>query len=259
MISREEIMQEFKLRRLIRKAIKIAESKRQNKENKKVLDEQKLRKVIRKLLSEGTPTADNDPAPHSNTGINVLEDLLKKIIPVIETDFKKLTSEQEQRSSYRAHMVRAVEDALAPQRATVDAPESKMISVDEVTLGEEIDIEVGEEEGKFIDIEPGKEKEEEPEDPRDEFGISGADLTGRNIAFDTFKKVGQNILDSYDVLGNDEDRDVFYDYLVTNLKLYFDKFENDMGVVKEPTTDEYEAESGSEEQGLGGEEEELEL
>ena len=253
MIDRNELLQEFKLRKFIRKAIKLSERKRKQKIDNIVLEEQKLRQVIRKLLSEGTPTADNDPAPHSNTGINVLEDLLKKIIPVVETDFKKLTTSADQRKSFRSHMVRAVEDALAPQRATVHAPndpKSKMLSVGESDLGEEIDIEVGGEEDKFIDIEPEKEKEEEPADPRDDFGIEGEDLTGRNVAFDTFKKVGQNILDAYDVLGSDEDRDVFYDYLITNLKLYFDKFENDMGVVVEPTTDEYEAEAGSEEQGL---------
>ena len=45
------------------------------------------------------------------------------------------------------------------------------------------------------------------------------------------------------VLDGSEDKGLFYDYLITNLKLYFDKFENDMGGVEEPTTDEYESES----------------
>ena len=34
--------------------------------------------------------------------------------------------------------------------------------------------------------------------------------------------------------------ETFYDYLLTNLKLYFDKFTNDITDVEEPTTDEYE-------------------
>ena len=35
---------------------------------------------------------------------------------------------------------------------------------------------------------------------------------------------------------------MFYDYLVTNLKLYFDKFEDELaGKLEEPTTPEYEA------------------
>ena len=80
--------------------------------------------------------------------------------------------------------------------------------------------------------------------------IEGAEETGRNVAFDTFKKIGTNIVDAYDVLGSEEDRDLFYDYLITNLKLYFDKFESDLSTVEEPTTDEYEAEAGKGEEGM---------
>ena len=258
MVSREEILQEFKLRRLIRKAIRVRETKRKASLLK---EEQKLRKAIRKLILEATPTADNDPAPHSSTGINVLEDLLKKIIPVIETDFRKLTSGGEQRESYRAHIIQATEDALAPQKAAEkisSGPEDteKMLPITE----EDVTIDLASEEDKFIDINPEASVEEEPEDERDTFGIEGQDKTGRNIAYDTFKKIGANIIDAYDMLDGSEDKGLFYDYLITNLKLYFDKFENDMGGVEEPTTDEYEAEAGGEEEiGVPEGEEEMEL
>ena len=47
-------------------------------------------------------------------------------------------------------------------------------------------------------------------------------------------------MDAYDVLGSDEDRDVFYDYLITNLKLYFDKFEDELDpAAEEPTNQAY--------------------
>ena len=59
-------------------------------------------------------TPDNDPAPHQSTGINVLEDLLKKIIPQIEDDYKLLTTSEEQRESYRAHIIDAVVKTLTP-------------------------------------------------------------------------------------------------------------------------------------------------
>ena len=57
---------------------------------------------------------------------------------------------------------------------------------------------------------------------------------------------------------------MFYDYLITNLKLYFDKFEDELSSsLPEPTTDEYEEEAEEGEEVLGGEElggeEELEL
>ena len=74
------------------------------------------------------------------------------------------------------------------------------------------------------------------------------------MAFDTFKKIGTNIVDAYDVLGSDDDKDLFYDYLITNMKLYFDKFESDLSSVEEPTTDEYEQQvnQGSSKDYLGG-------
>ena len=43
------------------------------------------------------------------------------------------------------------------------------------------------------------------------------------------------------LIANEEDRALFYDYLLTNLKLYFDKFEDELaGNLQEPTTPEYE-------------------
>ncbi len=61
------------------------------------------------------------------------------------------------------------------------------------------------------------------------------------MALRSFKKIRQNILDSYDVLADDEDREIFYYYLITNVKLYFDRFEEELSpTVDEPTTPEYE-------------------
>ena len=45
-------------------------------------------------------------------------------------------------------------------------------------------------------------------------------------------------------MDDDQDQDLFYDYLLTNLKLYFDKFEEELEASPdEPTTPEYEEES----------------
>ena len=102
-------MNEETLRNSIRQAIRIVKKKRSLNENKKVLEETKLRESVRKLidiemrLMKEASTPDNDPAPHGNTGINVLEDLLKKIIPILETDYKLLTTSLEQRESWSAH------------------------------------------------------------------------------------------------------------------------------------------------------------
>jgi hypothetical protein len=41
-------------------------------------------------------------------------------------------------------------------------------------------------------------------------------------------------------LSDNEDQELFYDYLIANLKLYFDKFEGELAVdVEEPTNQAY--------------------
>ncbi len=65
------------------------------------------------------------------------------------------------------------------------------------------------------------------------------------MAYTSFRKVSQYILDAYDSLANMEDKEVFIDYLITNLKLYFDKFEDELQKsVEEPTTDQYKDAAG---------------
>jgi hypothetical protein len=99
---------------------------------------------------------------------------------------------------------------------------------------------------KFIDIEDKPEEEEEIS-PAEQFskGLEDQNLdsTGRNMAMDSFKKMENQVVDAYELLDNEKDRGLFYDYLITNLKLYFDKFEEEMNpTVSEPTTPEYEEE-----------------
>jgi len=249
-------MTEEKLRESIRHAISIVKKKRLISEQKQKLDEAKLRESIQKLvslemrmISEATP--DNDPAPHGNTGINVLEDLLKKIIPILETDYKLLTTSLDQRESFRSHIVNAVVGALTPVEANNDAEQDEQNE----PMSEDVDIDiVDDDESKFIDInpEPAAEDEEE-EDPRDGFGIEGADVTGRNMAYASFKKIESSIVDAYDLLSNSEDQELFYDYLIANLKLYFDKFEGELSVSsEEPTNQAYDTAKKSQPDGTGG-------
>ena len=236
--------EEQELRSSIRTLIRYVKTKRLN-------EEKELRTIIGSLLDHELKTlnerqtADVDPTPNKSTGINVLEDLLKKIIPVLEDDFKSMTTDPEQRKSFRAHIVQAIIDTLTPVDANTKAGEEEAAAD---ALDEEIDIEITDSErspfddDRFIDIRTDAEKsaDEEPEDPREEFGIEGADETGRNIAYSTFKKIESNIIDSYELLSNPEDQELFYDYLIANTKLYFDKFETELaGTVEEPTNQAY--------------------
>ena len=115
----------------------------------------------------------------------------------------------------------------------------------ELDIEEDVAVNIGDENpdaDKFIDIRTDAEKaeDEDPEDPRDVFGIEGADETGRNIAYSSFKKIESNIIDAYELLSNDEDQELFYDYLIANAKLYFDKFESELDPdIEEPTNKAY--------------------
>ena len=257
MITRENIVTEKLLREYIRNKIK---SKLNEDQNKVLREEKVLRQVIRKLIREGDIS---DVHPHRSTGINTLEDVLKKAIPTLRMDFKRLTTDKKQRDSFRAHIIRAVADAIKPMEANdqylqggggtpsslLDEPLGNLEEDDSLDLElaelEEQDIEVditGDE--LAIDDEEKKipvEDDDQPS-PEEDFGtgLEDMDETGRNMAFTSFKKVSQYILDAYDSLANPKDKEVFTEYLITNLKLYFDKFEDELqNTVEEPTSQSY--------------------
>ena len=136
-INRDQFLQEQLLREYIRKRLI-------TKDTQRVIEEQQFRKAIRKLLIEAEAT---DEVPAESTGINVLADLLKKIVPTLEDGYKNLTTDKEQRDSYRAHIVNAVKRTIAPVDAQEDAAkkESMEYFYDRVLL-EKIAINIGDEE-----------------------------------------------------------------------------------------------------------------
>jgi len=256
-ISREELINELqeekKLRSLIQRGIKHVMQKKHLEEKQYKKDEQKLRNIVRNLIKEVQTTDIPDEVPHQNTGINVLENLLKKIIPILEDDYKSLTSNEQQRTSFRAHVLNAIKNSLAPFDMVRNLPSKEAAATPELTE-QGVDIAVSDEENKFIPIRQTDKEPEEGEEVSDEekFGLPGEDLTGRNFAFQSYNKVENQILDAYESLAANDDKELFYDYLLTNLKLYFDKFEDELAPsLEEPTTPEYEAAvSGKEETGL---------
>ena len=247
MIDREQFIQEQKLRQYVRKAINHVRSMRLQEQG----EEDKLRGVIRRLISEAAVSED---PPHSNTGINALKHLLKNtnILKVLKDGYKALTTDADQRQSFRAHVINGVQGILAPARSLDKIGPALAEALE---LLDEADIEVdveddmqGDDAAAFIDVEA-----EEGDEEEDKFGIPGKDVTGRNFAEDAFNQIEQPIMDKYEVLDNTEDQEMFYNYLLTNLKLYFDRWEEELGEVEEPTTPEYEEEKGKQDE-LGGEE-----
>ena len=250
--------QEKLLRENIRRMIRYVKHKKLN-------EEVELRNVIRhfmddelRQLTAESSVPDIEPTPNKSTGINVLEELLKKIIPVLETDYKSLTTNNQQRASFRSHIVNAVVNTLTPARVNTDAGDEE-----EALQEQDIDVTVVDDEAddKFIDIRTDAEKvsdeEQVEQDPRDAFGAGvEGDETGRNVAYQCFKKIEGNILDSYELLSDPEDQELFYDYLIANLKLYFDKFEEELAAsVSEPTNQAYDtAKASAEEPAPAGDE-----
>jgi hypothetical protein len=250
--------EERMLRENIRHIIKIVKQKRLENENKTLSEREQLINVIqsciakeKEILSE-VATPDNDPTPGKTTGINVLEDLLKKIIPILEDDYKLLTTDLDQRKSFRAHIINAVVGSLAPVKANDMAQEDPVQEAVAIDVAEEDD----EMPPEFIDINKDDNVPEKEVSPEEEFGsgLEGEDETGRNMSYQSFKKIEKAILDAYELLSNADDRELFYDYLLANLKLYFDRFEEELDVsVEEPTNQAYDqaaasAETDSEEE-----------
>ena len=290
--SRQAILEEHLLRDKIREVLYEALARRENKNRLNEQQAMALKMTIRDLILE----AETENAPHESTGINVLETLLKKIIPQIEGDFKALTTDKTQRDSFRAHILTAAENSIAPKSATggreEEAEEEEELEGDEELEGEEeplkeIEVSVDKTEDTEEEVDAGDiaafDDDEKLIDIGDMGGapdegsfeqLEGEDDTGRNMANMSFQKIEKSIQDSYALLGSPEDQKLFRDYLLTNLKLYFDKFEDELtvGDETEPTTPEYEEEkgkakdteeAGGEETEGGGEEEggeeELEL
>ena len=238
MINRDAFLKELKEEKRLRKVVRsLLENYLSEKKEKQILEENRLRGVIRSLIKEVSADVP-DEQPQRATGINVLEDTLKVIIPIIEDAYKGLTTSKSQRESFRAHVLNAVENSLAPVDLTAAAGESQ----EESELEEEVSLDIDVEEDKFIpvrdqDIPSEPEESEEPQSFQD---LEGMNITGRNFASTTFNKVENQIQDAYESLADDEDRKLYKEYMLTNLKLYFDRFEQELQpTLPEPESPDY--------------------
>ena len=207
-----------------------------------ILEEHQLRMQLREIILEQSLNETEDPTAdvHDNTGINTLKDLLKNtnVLATLRETYKTLTTDANQKKSFRAHIIKWVEDTLAPVKLN-DTDRGTSIS-------EEVGVDIeGVDSSMFIDAADGSEKDQAEISPEEEEGlstISGEDTTGRNKAERIYPNIEKSIVDYYAELDNPEDQEMFYDYLIANLKLYFDKWEGEMSTsVVEPTNDEYES------------------
>ena len=130
------------------------------------------------------------------------------------------------------------DELLESDESFFTSPSSKGFSIQTSWVFEDKFIPV-----RDVDIEP----EEEIEDEETAFSIEGEDLTGRNFAANTWNKVEKQTLAAFESLADQEDRELLKDYLLTNLKLYFDKFEDELQAsLSEPESPDYEMAAGEE-------------
>ena len=275
-----EKLQEQKLRAFIRAGIIKKKKERLEEQFKQALNKNKLRSIIKNiLLTEATDV--NTDTPNRSTGMNVLATTLKLVVPILKQGYEQLTTSPEQRKSFRAHAIQNAINTLVrvdlttgsdeerragdQEREEVQMPQNPELPPEEAAEEpleepveeleeQDIDIEVGDDdEEKFIDIE-GDDEEVEPEAPKGATNVAKAvtgekefvqigslDDTGMEVAQRTFPKVQRQIADGYAMLSLKSDKEDYADFLVANLKMYFDQFDQEENAaLAEPTSPEYE-------------------
>tara|TARA_R110001606_G_scaffold32820_16_gene98796 strand:- start:435 stop:1358 length:924 start_codon:yes stop_codon:yes gene_type:complete len=254
-------VQEQKLREFIRKGITHANFEEAQSKLHNLKNEFKLRKIIKNLIKEASEVVTGGQAGDEtrSTGINVLANVLKLVIPIIKQGYIQLTTSPEQRQSYRAHIIQNAINTLmrvdmtAGRATEVEMPENPEAAPAPMLAEQDMTIDVDVKD-KFIDIEPEKADDApEPEaeklpseeavdalDKKEFVSLKDMDTTGMEMAQRTFPKIQKQIADGYAMLSLASDKEEFADYLVANLKLYFDQFDQESeGALAEPTSPEY--------------------
>lgn len=319
MQSREEIVKEMRTRKVVSKMLDLQKRRYVKNSINDILENFRLRSVLSKLV---LLESDVEKSPHRSTAVNVLDQVFGKIKKNIEDGYKMLTTDKDQRDSYRRHLLNAVDNALKAEETNISAASSENpTDLAEKSLGsspgkgidnfvekglfpvvkgitkiaartagagvggtlgalkglgkgaksgydlvKKLGLEEGEgaEELEEVEIniksdsdpldipdedkvlpnvgDKGGDTEEPTEDKseEEEFGIEGEELTGRDRAFPVFKQISEPIITGYKGLHNPNDREVYHDYLLTNMKMLMDQFEDELsGIVDEPESDSY--------------------
>ena len=211
-------------------------------------------KLVIPILKQGYEQLTTSPEQRRSFRAHVIQNAINTLVRVDLTT----GSEEEKRAGDQER-----EEVLMPQNPEVGPGEEPLPTPEETASPEvedealqeqEDDIEVDVGDDKFIDIEP-KEPEPEPEPTPDgaenvakavsgqkEFvKIGGLDQTGMEMAQRTFPKVQKQIADGYAMLSLKTDKEDYADFMVANLKMYFDQFDQEQQTdLTEPSSPEYE-------------------
>jgi len=265
MIDREKLLTEIKFRKFVRDLLEEKDKKESFKE--KMQEEVRFRNFVRQVLTKERDTqklteAKTKIIPYDSTGIAILADVIKKVIPIIKDDYFSLTTDIKQRKSFRAHIVNAVRNSLAPIRNIQGYPvdnsggDGQLLSAPDMvssphhhyaqsgngangphdtgSVNEQTDLEdvdqdgIADKDDRYIDTDDKPAKKVKSSDEEDTFSLPGEDGTGRNLALLTYRRIEKVIIDGYQTLDRREDQEDFYDYIVANLKIYFDRWEEEL-------------------------------
>ena len=240
MNRKEQLLEEFKLRRLIRKALKLKEIKKQKQQKQQLVEEKQLREVVRFLITEGDVDSDTKPAPYASTPVNALADAFSQILPVLKTGLRKL-AKPEERESYRAHVLEKFK-SIFDNFEGLDAQQAGAIGESDINEQEEDDGDIkitiddpdrimpsdGKEDDRFK--EPEVDPEKQVEDEFDSFKIAGANPTGARTAFETINdsNIVQVLSDKRRVLFDPEYKDEFKNYALYNVDLWLNTYEKEL-------------------------------
>ena len=230
MNRKEKLLQEFKLRRLIRKAIKIKNVKQKK-------QEQQLREAIRFLIKEGDVDSDTKPAPYASTAVNALADAFNQILPVIKGGLRKL-AKPEERKSYRAHVLQKFESIFANFEGLDTGGKIGESDLNEQEEDNKLKITIddpdrvmpsdGKEDSRFQ--EPEKDPEKDLEDKFDTFKMAGENPTGARVAFETINdsNIEQVLSDKRKVLFDPAYKKEFKEYALYNVDLWMLTYEKEL-------------------------------
>lgn len=208
-------------------------------------------KLVVPIIKQGYEQLTSSPGQKKSFRAHVIQNAINTLVRVDLT-----TGSNEERrmgDEEREEVVMPDNPEVAADEVEVEEPVEEPLAEDVVVEQEEedIEVEVGGDEDKFIDIE---EPEPEPEAPKGASNVAkavsgekefvqlpGLDDTGMEMAQRTFPKVQKQIADGYAMLSLKRDKEDYADFLVANLKMYFDQFDQEENVnLEEPTSPEYE-------------------
>ena len=280
------LLEEKKIRQLVRRAIIFEEKQRRKKET----DEKQIRSLIKRLVLE----AKAEEPQYEVTFMNVLKQLLDNTntMSSIKNQFTSIRTPpkaEEQRQDFRNWLIEYIKNFLSIPEEMIEAAKTEYekikiggepvpdalqekIEIEDIDDEEETPV-IGPEGAEIPEEVPEEEVEEAPEEKEFESldmpeegteEIEGDDV-GKTFANDAFNNIKTNLEKAFNkVIKNKEERENFGKYLIINLLMNLDNFEDELAD-KAPEaevagyegdrTDEFGSEA--EETGLGAEEEEI--